>query len=248
MEGFGEALADADCLVHAAFDHVAGRYRGGEGNDPDGFRRRNLDGTIALFEAARRAGVARAVFLSSRAVYGSTWPPGALLNELATPRPDTLYGKLKLESERALEGLSEGNGFCGASLRLTGIYGPAGKEAANKWDPLFRDYLAGREVPVRAGTEVHGEDAADAVLLMLESPADAVRGRVFNVSDVTVDTRDILEIVREATGARHELPHASDKAAVNAMATSRIEALGWKPGGIGRFRGTVREMALRLND
>lgn len=245
-EQFEAALSGADCLVHAAFDHLPGRYRGGEGNDPEGFGRRNLDGTIALFEGARQAGVSRAVFLSSRAVYGSRWPTGVLLEEAAVPRPDTLYGEVKLVGEHELERLSGSATFCGVSLRLTGVYGSAGKGAANKWDGLFRDYLAGRQVPVRVGTEVHGADVASAVLLMLESPADAVRGRVFNVSDVTVDTRDILEVVQAAKQVSHPLPPASDKIPVNAMSTAWITALGWRPGGMALFRQAVRRMALQF--
>ena len=44
-------------FVHAAFAHVPGKYRGGEGDDPHGFRRANLDGSVRLFEAAKDAGV-----------------------------------------------------------------------------------------------------------------------------------------------------------------------------------------------
>ena len=51
-----DAFDDAYFFVHAAFAHVPGRYRGGEGDDPEGFRRLNLDGTVRLFETARRTG------------------------------------------------------------------------------------------------------------------------------------------------------------------------------------------------
>ena len=54
---FGPALAGAELLVHCAFQHEPGRYRGGEGGDPPGFRRANLEGSVALFEAAKAAGV-----------------------------------------------------------------------------------------------------------------------------------------------------------------------------------------------
>ncbi len=55
-------LPPADALVHAALAHVPGAYRGGEGDDPARFRRLNIDGTRALFDAA---GGARVVFLSA---------------------------------------------------------------------------------------------------------------------------------------------------------------------------------------
>ncbi len=63
-------LPPADVLIHAAFDHLPGRYRGGEGDDPEAFLRRNRDGSLALFETAARAGIRRILFLSTRAVYG----------------------------------------------------------------------------------------------------------------------------------------------------------------------------------
>src|SRR5690606_27083164 len=59
-----DLFASASFFVHAAFDHVPGRYRGGEGDDPETFRRRNMDGSLALFEAAKAAGARRTVFLS----------------------------------------------------------------------------------------------------------------------------------------------------------------------------------------
>ncbi|WP_163267841.1 NAD-dependent epimerase/dehydratase family protein [Chelativorans alearense] len=230
----------ADFLVHAAFDHVPGRYRGGEGNDPEAFRRRNLQGTVALFTAARDAGVRRAVFLSSRAVYGPR-PPGTWLEEGDDARPDTLYGAVKLAAERMLEGLSDAR-FRGVSLRVTGVYGPAGPGHAHKWAGLFADYLAGRAIDPRAGTEVHGRDVAAAVRLVLEK--DAPAGPVLNVSDVLVDRRDILAIVKRETGAPHPLPGTADKEAVNAMRCERLSALGWRPGGMALLEETVARLAV----
>lgn len=228
----------ASFFVHAAFDHVPGRYRGGEGDDPEGFRRRNAAGSIALFEAARAAGVSRAVFLSSRAVYGPR-PPGVLLDEDDMPRPDTLYGLAKLEVEQALAALG-GGAFHGVTLRVTGVYGPAGPGREHKWASLFADYLAGRPLPPRAGTEVHGSDVASAVRLVLEMPDPP--SPVLNVSDLLLDWRDLLAIVRDLSGSLHELPPRADASAVNAMRTDRLRALGWKPGGMALLRLTVARL------
>jgi len=52
-------FSGVEAFVHAAFDHLPGRFRGGEGSDPAGFRARNVEGSSRLFEAACRAGVAR---------------------------------------------------------------------------------------------------------------------------------------------------------------------------------------------
>ncbi len=155
-------LADVDALIHCAFQHVPGRYRGGEGQDPEGFRRANLEGSLRLFEAMRGR---RILFLSSRAVFDG-YGPGTLLTEAMPPCPESLYGQVKAEAEVAL--FAEG----GASLRATGVYGPG---PDHKWRVLFEDFRAGRPIEPRVATEVHGADLAAAALL----PArEAGRGRL----------------------------------------------------------------------
>lgn len=235
-----EAFDHIYYFIHAAFDHLPGKYRGGEGDDPEGFRRVNLDGSVRLFETARDAGVRRCVFLSSRAVYGPQ-APGMLEEDMHT-RPDTLYGEVKLQAERSLLSLC-GHGFVTASLRATGIYGPAGPGRNHKWAALFEDYLLGKSVPPRIGTEVHGEDVANAVRLMLEADAVRVNGGTFNVSDILTGNREILSILQRVTHCPHPLPEAADDGAYNRMGTCKIEALGWKPGGMDLLRRTIERLA-----
>ncbi|CAN7445000.1 MULTISPECIES: NAD(P)-dependent oxidoreductase [unclassified Ensifer] len=234
------AFRDVDHFVHAAFQHVAGRYRGGEGDDPEGFRRSNLDGSVRLFRTARDHGVKRCVFLSSRAVYGDQLPGVELFEDTAC-HPESLYGSLKLEAENALAALGT-NAFKAVSLRVTGVYGPSGTGAAHKWQPLFDDYLAGREIAPRAGTEVHGDDVAAAVRLTLEAPLDGLTSGVFNVSDVLVDNCTILAMVQDITGSKHALPRPATLTTFNAMNSEKIRAVDWRPGGLERLRATVRTL------
>ncbi|MCM2400900.1 NAD(P)-dependent oxidoreductase [Rhizobium sp. S153] len=233
-----DAFDDAYFFVHAAFGHLPGKYRGGEGGDPDRFRRLNLDGSIRLFETARQAGVRRVVFLSSRAVYDGLAAEKALTEEQFLD-PTSLYGEVKLLAERVLADLSS-PGFVTSSLRVTGVYGDA---RPNKWDALFSDYLAGREVPQRAGSEVHGRDVGQAVRLTLSAEAAKVSGHSFNVSDIVADTRDILDIFQSAVQCPRPLPEPADKMAVRAMPVEKITALGWKPGGRSLFESTVHCLA-----
>src|SRR5690606_6041034 len=228
----------ADFFVHAAFDHVPGKYRGGEGEDPASFRHRNLDGSVALFEAAKRAGIHRVIFLSSRAVYGPR-PAGTWLDEVDKPIPDTLYGEVKLAAESALQELRTDR-FETTSLRVTGVYGPAAKGREHKWASLFADYLDGKSIAPRAGTEVHGADVAEAVRLVLEHPA--IPPALLNVSDILLDRHDLLRLVRELTDSPHALPPRAESAVVNAMRTDRLRALGWVPGGSQRLAVTVAEL------
>jgi nucleoside-diphosphate-sugar epimerase len=234
------AFDDAYFFVHAAFSHVAGKYRGGEGEDPDGFRRLNLDGTVKLFETARKAGIRRCIFLSSRAVYGEGIA-GKALTEATKPMPTTLYGEVKRDAEHALFSLSA-PGFATVSLRATGVYGDL---RPNKWDELFDDYLSGRPVPSRAGTEVHGRDLGRAVRLLLETEAGRIDRDVFNLSDILTDTNEILGHLQKATHCPHALPPSAPQDAVNAMDTSKIRALRWRGGGKALLRQTIEILADR---
>jgi nucleoside-diphosphate-sugar epimerase len=207
-------LPPADALVHLAFAHAPGRYRGGEGDDPATFRRLNLDGTLRLLDSA---GDARVVFLSTRAVYGDR-RQGETLREADPPAPDSLYAEVKLAAEAAVAERG------GVSLRATGVYGGV----PHKWQPLFAAFLAGEPVPPRVATEVHGADLAAAVCLALASDA---RGPL-NVSDILLDRHDLLARVAALTGCPHPLPPRAEGPPPGVMATDRLRALGWRPGGL----------------
>lgn len=209
----GDALRlDHDALIHCAFMHAPGKYRGGEGSDPEGFRRANVDGSLRLFDGFR----GRIVFLSTRAVYGD-YPAGTVLREDMPPRPDTLYGSVKAEVEP----------HATVSLRATGVYGPG---PGHKWEGLFADHLAGRPVAPRVATEVHGADLASAAMIALNRGAG-----VYNVSDLRLDRHDLLA---ELGGTP---PDRSD-ARVSEMDCTRLRSLGWQPGGWERLRASLPAM------
>lgn len=230
-------LAGVGALVHAAFDHVPGRYRGGEGGDPAGFLSRNLGGTATLFRHAKASGVRRIVFLSTRAVYGD-YPPGTSLDEDLPPRPDTLYGHVKREAEGVLAGLT-GPDLAGVSLRVTGVYGPPAPGRDHKWSDLFRRFERGEAIAPRVATEVHGDDVAAAVGLFLAAPP--VSG-VFNVSDIMLDRADLLATYSGVTGIIGRLPPRADPAQVSAMTTGHLGALGWSPRGMSGLGPALTQM------
>ncbi|TIX91334.1 NAD(P)-dependent oxidoreductase [Rhizobium sp. P44RR-XXIV] len=229
---------DAYFFIHAAFSHVPGKYRGGEGDDPEEFRRLNLDGTVKLFETARKAGIRRCVFLSSRAVYGDQLVDGEL-TEVTKPMPNTLYGEVKRDAEHALFSLSA-PGFVTASLRATGVYGDL---RPNKWDDIFDDYLISREIPSRAGTEVHGRDLGRALRLLLETEAGRIDGEAFNLSDISTDTHEILGYLQRATHCPHPLPAPAAECTGGVMNTTKIRALGWQSGGKPLLQQTIETLA-----
>lgn len=225
-------LPAADALVHCALVHEPGKFRGGEGDDPGGFRALNVDGSRRLFLAARDAGCRRAVFLSSRAVYGDH-RSGETLRETDRPDPDSLYGAVKLAGEEALAALCN-DGFQGAVLRATGVYGLPPGASEHKWSALLKTFEQGDRIAPRAGTEVHGEDLAAAVALMLTRP-EAGPFDIFNVSDLLLDRRELLSLYAELSGIAGFLPDKADRVP-GVMATDKLKALGWTPGGRDRLK------------
>lgn len=224
-------LAGIDAIVHAAFSHLPGKYRGGEGDDATGFLQLNRDGSLRLVEAAEGRAV---IFLSSRAVYGD-YPKGTPLSEEMTPRPDTLYGRMKAEVEAAVTATD------GISLRATGIYGPPPPGRDHKWRDLFAAFEAGQHVAPRVGTELHGADLASAVRLILDRLPTG--HHAYNLSDLVLDRRDLLAAYARITGIDAPLPDRADGSAVSEMNTDRIRALGWRPRGWSGIEDTLQRIA-----
>jgi uronate dehydrogenase len=90
-----DATQGAEAVVHLAGVSGESTWRA--------ISRANIEGTYAVLEAARRAGVQRVVLASSNHATGFTpRPASGLLREAdAPPRPDTYYGASKV----AMEGL-----------------------------------------------------------------------------------------------------------------------------------------------
>lgn len=209
-------LSGVDALIHAAFHHVPGRYRGGEGDDPAAFVAANQDGTLRLWDQARDVG--RVLFISSRAVFDAL-PDGTPLPEALPPAPASLYGRVKAAGEAAI--LARPGG---AVLRATGLYGPGA--AGAKWAGLFAEADAGRAPAPRRATEVHAADAARGALMILEAGAEGA----FHASDLLLDRRDLIAARAEAIRRPLPLP-ARDDRAVSVLDCARLRALGWRPGG-----------------
>ncbi len=233
-------LRGHDALIHAAFSHAPGRYRGGEGDDPEGFLRDNLDGSVALFEAARDSGVRRVLFVSSRAVHDGH-PEGMVLPDNLAPAPTSLYGEVKARAEAALAAM-EMPDFRTASLRPTGVFGASEPQ---KWAGLIRDFLAGRRVPSRVATEVHGADLAQAALVAL---ADPDFGGSYNVGDLVLDHYELLAGIAALTGTAARPPLRADPLPLRIPDCTRLRALGWEPQGLARLHEDLPKILAQSMD
>lgn len=239
-EPLAALLAGAEAIVHCAFAHAPGRYRGGEGDDVTGFWQRNLGATLAVLEAARQARVGRVVLLSSRAVFDGR-PPGEMADD-AAPVPTGHYGALKVAEEALATACSDAE-LTVCAIRATGVYGCRTPVHASKWYELACAVRDGAPaVPARRGTEVHGLDLAAAIRCLLAAPVERVAGRTFNCADLEVDHRMLVAGLAARLGVEPVLPESGVPVA-RPMRCDALSALGWRPGGRARLDATLDQLA-----
>ena len=236
-----------DAVVHCAYEHAPGRYRGGEGKDRLRFWRANLLAGVELMERARLAGVERLVLMSSRAVFGKRTPAEHWVDDDTRPVPDTHYGALKLALEAHASAFAQADGVVYTSLRPTGVYGITHPVPNSKWFDLAHAIARGEPLPAaRLATEVHGDDVASAVWLLLTRPGEDVAGRTFNCADLIVDSRDVMARLAARLGVAAQLPPPARNRIAHPMRTSALRALGWRPGGAALLARTTQELATEV--
>ena len=122
-----------------AFDYVVHAAGATKCLHVEDFYRINTEGTKNLVNALLAVGMPlkRFVFISSLSIMGAIHEqlPYQEIRESDTPRPNTAYGRSKLEAERFLDGLSTHHSpltthldFPYVILRPTGVYGPREKD------------------------------------------------------------------------------------------------------------------------
>ena len=162
----------------------------------------NITGTSLLFEAARRAGVRRAVAASSAAVYGES---DALPLAEETPlQPVSPYAVSKRVTEMYAELFTGAFGFEVVALRYFNVYGPRQRPDSMYAAavPIFaRRILDGKPVTVfgdggQTRDLINVRDVVRANLVASEHPDAA--GKVFNIC-TGVETRllDLLDVMYE---------------------------------------------------
>ena len=245
LESLLGLVQGCDAVINAALAHLPGRYRGGEGDDPTQFRRVNLDQTEAFLSALQSTSVSRTVFISSRAVFDGYGESTASLPDATPTKAKSLYGEVKAQTE-ALGNSLASIGFC--TLRPTGIYGETHRLHDNKWSELIsvacEDVSPGHEHSDQLRTEVHGDDVAAAITLLLDAPLASIEHRPFNCSDIAVSQAQLVHLMRQIScGERVNFDSMpTGIAPLNPMACDGLLGLGWQPGGMRKLVSSLRGM------
>ena len=202
-------LVGVKVVVHmAARVHV---IREREADPLAAFRRVNVEGTRAIYAAAREAGVRRFVFLSSVKAMGEGSP--APYRESDTPHPVDPYGISKLEAERVLaeERASGGPEF--VVLRPPLVYGPG---VRGNFRRLLRlAYLSGR-IPLPLGgipnkrSLVSLDNLVSAIETVASHPEAA--DQTFLVSDAEdLSTSELIAQLAASLGRSARLFHCPER-------------------------------------
>lgn len=173
----------------------------------------NVAGSIALFEAAVEAGVARIAFASTGgAIYGDQ--TAALITEEAVPAPISPYAIGKLTIEGYLRYFERTHGLKSVSFRISNPYGPRQHPQRRQGViPIFLQQIAeGLPLTVLGdGTMLRDYIYVDDVAKMIVETVDRVPAfPVYNIGSGRGTTvNELLQLARDVTGREVSIEHAA---------------------------------------
>jgi UDP-glucose 4-epimerase len=187
------AVKGVDCIFHEAA--IASVPRSIE--RPLDTNAACVTGTLALLDAARKAGVRRLVYAASSSAYGNQ--PAASKRESDLPMPISPYGAAKVAAEFYCQAFAAMGEIETVALRYFNVFGPR-QDPNSEYSaviPRFITLMLGGERPTVFGDGYQSRDftfVGDVVEGNLRA-ADAagVSGRVFNIA--TGNQVNLLELL-----------------------------------------------------
>jgi nucleoside-diphosphate-sugar epimerase len=177
----------------------------------------DLVGTLHVFEAAKRHGIGRVVYMSSAGVFGP--------HDGALPWPTTHYGAYKLACEGCARAYAERDGTASVGFRPFIVYGP-GREVGLTAGPTLACRAAAQgeayTISYTGGADmIFVEDVAAAFVAATLAPGIA-GAHVFNILGEVASTEGIVDAIRA------EVPGAAITAEGPPLPV--VSAIAWDPG------------------
>ncbi|MCA1671642.1 MAG: GDP-mannose 4,6-dehydratase, partial [Actinobacteria bacterium] len=221
--------------------HLAGRTQVRESrDDPVGYWRANVGGTLTLLNALSAASATRLVLASTGGVYGEQ--AAQPIDETSALRPGSPYGNSKLAADQASADLAATGAIGAVSLRAFNIAGALPGHSDRDQTRLIPRLLAVQqerapELVVNGDGSavrdfVHVADMATAFVLALHACQPGT-WRTYNVGSGRASTvREVISIVESVTGrpvTRRHAQAAPEPHKLLADSTLIRAELGWKP-------------------
>ncbi|WNK00329.1 SDR family oxidoreductase [Thalassospiraceae bacterium LMO-JJ14] len=166
---------------------------------PMAYMHANVDGTLAVLEAARAAGVKRFVYAASSSCYGI--PDVYPTPETAETRPQYPYALAKYLGEQCVMHWCQLYGLPAVSLRMFNIYGPRSRTSGT-YGAVFGVFLAQKlagepYTVVGDGTQTRDFTFVGDAVAAFEAAAESnVSGEIMNIgSDNTYSVNRLVELL-----------------------------------------------------
>jgi UDP-glucose 4-epimerase len=199
--------------------------------EPTKYHRANVDGTVAVLEAARKANVKRFVYSASSSCYGLTYHFPT--PEAEPARPMYPYALTKYLGEQCVMHWNQVYQLPCVSLRLFNVYGPRARTSGTYgavFGVFLAQKLAGKPFTVVGdGNQTRDftfvTDVADAFARAAESNESE---KIMNVG--SGDTYSINRLIELLGGEQIHVPKRPGEPDCTFADTAQIrQSLGWKP-------------------
>ena len=208
--------------------------------DPVACNDHNVNGTIQVLEASRRAGARRVVYSSSSSVYGDT----AVLPKVETMEPlcRSPYATAKLAGEQYVLAYARAGLLEGVALRYFNVFGPR-QSPTSAYAAVIPVFLNAAQTGETATVFGDGDQTRDftyvanvvnANMLAAFGPATRVNGWVTNAgAGSRISLNQLLDLVESITGRRvkrtYGPPRAGDVRDSQASLERAADVLGYRP-------------------
>jgi len=162
----------------------------------------NLDAFEPLVAESKAAGVSRFIYASSSSVYGIKSEPN--VTEDMPLEPLTDYSRFKADCERILDRYRSPD-FTTVTIRPATVCGYSRRQRLDVVvNILANQAYHNREITILGGDQlrpnIHIDDMVDAYFVLLDAPAEAIAGEIFNAGYENQSVNDIAEEVRSVIG------------------------------------------------
>jgi len=142
--------------------------------------------------------------------------------------------------------LSQREAWAICSLRPVGIYGIRRPLAKSKWHAIVRDVLQRKPIDdPSGGKEVHAEDVARGVDLLLQAEPQTIAGKSYNCCDLYLSAQAVAHITKIVGGSPSTFAE-TNRGPKNKIETGKLRALGMRFGGRPQLEQYVEQLTAAI--